>query len=105
VGIRGKILEAWSMAMAVVATPVACAGLRCEHGRNLLIADSPQEFADCVVQLLQDETRRRRLGSEGRSTAEQWYGWEASARELERLYQFYTTGRLARAAGRRAGTP
>ncbi len=87
VGIRGKILEAWGMAMAVVATPLACSGLRCEDGRNLLLAETASEFADRVLKLLEDSELRRNLGNEGRRTAEEYYGWEASAGKLDRLYR------------------
>ncbi len=87
VGIRGKILEAWGMALAVVATPVACAGLRSEDGRNLLVAESAEEFCDCVVKLLRNPDLREKLGREGRRTAEEHYGWESAARKLDTLYQ------------------
>ncbi len=87
VGIRGKILEAWGMAMAVVATSVACAGLRCENARNLLVADTTELFAECVVTLLGDPERRLRLGAEGRRTAEEYYGWESTAQKLDALYR------------------
>ncbi len=89
VGIRGKILEAWGMGMAVVATSVACAGLDCENGKNLLIADSPEIFASHVSALLEDPARRRQLGEEGRRTAERLYGWDASAARLDSLYLRY----------------
>jgi GT2 family glycosyltransferase/glycosyltransferase involved in cell wall biosynthesis len=87
VGIRGKILEAWGMAMAVVATSVACSGLHYENGGNLLIGDTPELFASHVVRLLKDPECRRRLGMEGRMTAEKLYGWDAPARKLELLYR------------------
>ncbi len=89
VGIRGKILEAWGMSMAVVASSVACAGLRCEDERNLLLADSAERFAHCVVALFRNPDRRKRLGAEGRKTAEQYYGWDAAAANLKELYQAY----------------
>jgi glycosyltransferase involved in cell wall biosynthesis len=89
VGIRGKILEAWSMAMAVVSTPVGSAGLRCEHGQNILIADSAVEMAAQIVMLLSNPELRQRLGAEGRKTAEQFYGWERSAGLLDALYRRY----------------
>jgi len=101
VGIRGKILEAWGMEMAVVSTSIGCAGLRCEDGLNLLVADAPEAFAGHVVALLKDPERRRRLGQEGRKTAEQFYGWERSARQLDALYQRYMKGSGQRAAGGR----
>ena len=87
VGIRGKILEAWGMGMAVVSTSVGCAGLRFENGRNLLVGDTPEEFSAHVLSLLNDPGRRRMLGEEGRKTAEQFYSWEMSAQQLDMLYQ------------------
>jgi len=95
VGIRGKILEAWSMKMAVVSTSVGCAGLRCENDRNLLIADDSGHFAAQVLSLLRDPARRQRLGEEGRKTVEQYYGWEKAARELDALYRHYLNRRHA----------
>ncbi len=89
VGIRGKILEAWSMKMAVVSTSVGCAGLLCEHKRNILIADTPAQFASQVVLLLKNPELRRRLGAEGRKTVEQNYSWEQSAAKLDALYRKY----------------
>jgi len=86
-GIRGKILEAWAMGMPVVATSVACAGLRYEEGRNLLRADSEKLFAAHIVALLKDADLRDRLGREGRKTAEAYYSWESSAAKLDTLYR------------------
>ena len=96
VGIRGKILEAWAMAMPVVATPVACAGLQFEHNGNLLLAESPHLFAAAAVSLLRDTARRHRLGREGRRTAEARYGWETAAARLSRLYDDLIVGRAQR---------
>jgi glycosyltransferase involved in cell wall biosynthesis len=87
VGIRGKILEAWGMGMAVVSTSVGCAGLEFEHGRNLLVGDTSEQLAAHVLSLLKDPDRRIQLGREGRKTAEAYYSWESSAEKLDALYQ------------------
>jgi glycosyltransferase involved in cell wall biosynthesis len=92
VGIRGKILEAWGMAMPVVATTVACAGLRYRDGENILVADAPNMFADHVVRLLRDPALRERLGRGGRRVAEEHYSWEAAASQLDGLYRAYMGG-------------
>ncbi len=89
VGIRGKILEAWAMAMPVVTTSVGCAGLLYRDGESLMVADTPEDFAARVIMLLGDPARRRQLGIEGRKVAEQHYGWEVIASQLHGLYQKY----------------
>jgi sugar transferase (PEP-CTERM/EpsH1 system associated) len=98
VGIRGKVLEAWAMALPVVATTVAASGLHCEAGCDLLIADDADQFAAHVVSLLRDPERRARLGRAGRAAAERRYGWDASVRELDDLYRSYLARRNARTA-------
>ena len=110
VGIRGKILEAWAMAMPVVATALSCAGLRVVDGGNILMAESAQDFAERVVRLLRDPSLRAKLGDEGRRTAEEHYGWEAAAGKLDSLYRKYITaatgeGAQGRPAGRPANSP
>ncbi len=87
VGIRGKILEAWGMAMAVVATPVACAGLRYRDGGNILVAGDTKSFAEKTVSLLRNPLLRAQLGTEGRRVVEEHYGWDAAALQLDSLYR------------------
>jgi GT2 family glycosyltransferase/glycosyltransferase involved in cell wall biosynthesis len=95
VGIRGKILEAWGMGMAVVSTSVGCAGLRYENGQNILVADTREQFASRILSLLNNPVQRQRLGEEGRKTAEQYYGWDRSVQQLDALYQHYMKGEMA----------
>src|SRR5687768_3953468 len=45
-GIKNKILQAWSMQKAVVATSISTGGLVTEGGANLIVADGKREFAD-----------------------------------------------------------
>jgi glycosyltransferase involved in cell wall biosynthesis len=95
VGIRGKILEAWAMTIPVVATTLACAGLRYRDGENLMVADNSEGFASRIVDLLKDRDLRERIGREGRKVAEQFYGWETIASQLDQLYQDYMRPRGA----------
>jgi glycosyltransferase involved in cell wall biosynthesis len=74
-GTRVKILDAWAMGKAVVSTSVGCEGLAAEDGRNILVRDDPEGFAQAVGLVLQDGALRRRLGAEGRRTVEQSYDW------------------------------
>lgn len=53
-GTRLKILEAWAVERPVVSTTQGCEGLGCEDGRELVIADTPEAFAQGVVRVLRD---------------------------------------------------
>ena len=66
VGIRGKILEGWASGRAVVATSLACSGLRAVHGENVLVADRPEEFAQWTLALLRNPEYCQKLGESGR---------------------------------------
>jgi sugar transferase (PEP-CTERM/EpsH1 system associated) len=85
-GTRLKILDAWAMGKAVVSTTMGAEGLGAVAGRDLEIADEPAEFADKVVALLGDATRRRRLGSAGRARAVEEYAWPKVAAGMLGLY-------------------
>lgn len=84
-GIKNKLLQAWSMGKAIVATSPSTGGLKAEDGVNLLVRDNPQAFADAVVALLRDCERRRALGAAGRETILDAYTWDRKAEQLEAL--------------------
>jgi sugar transferase (PEP-CTERM/EpsH1 system associated) len=81
-GTRLKILEAMALGRAVVSTTIGCAGLEVRHRVHLLIADDPQQFADCVVQLLGDDALRAELAANARRLVEERYDWANIGRRL-----------------------
>jgi polysaccharide biosynthesis protein PslH len=74
-GTNLKVLEAMAMDRAVVSTPSGCAGLGLEHGVNVWIAESPDDFAHAIRTLLADPALRRSLAAAGRWHVERQYGW------------------------------
>lgn len=85
-GIRVKIIEAMSVGKAVVTTTVGARGIDYTDGENLLIANTPTEFARQIKRLLDDPYYCRRVGdAAARLVAEQY-----DVRRLtNRLLQFY----------------
>ena len=71
----------------MVSTSQGCEGLSARQGENILIADSPDSFAESVVRVLEDSELRRRLGTAGRSTAEERYDWRVIGRDLLKAYE------------------
>lgn len=82
-GSRLKILEALAMKKAVVSTSVGAEGLEVADGVNVRLADSPEKIAEEILDLLDDEPARRKLGDEGRNLVESRYGWDQLARRLD----------------------
>ena len=74
-GTRLKIFEAMAMSKAVVSTSIGAEGLPVRSGENILLADTPQDFADAVIALLRDLDRRKRLGAAARALVQEKYSW------------------------------
>lgn len=85
-GTRIKILDAWAMGRAVVSTSVGCEGLDARDGENILVRDTPADFADAVTDVLASAELRSRLGREGRRTVEERYSWEIVGARMRELY-------------------
>ena len=82
-GTRVKILEAWAAGRAVVSTTIGADGLAVRNGENIRIADGPGEMAAAVLELLNDEVARKRMGEQGRKTYEAGFGWPAAWEAFE----------------------
>lgn len=85
-GMRVKIVEAMAQGKAIVSTAVGAEGIACTAGANLLIADSPEAFAEQVCRCLEEEELRSRLGRSARRLAEEEYDTQ---RLIGRLTEFY----------------
>ena len=65
-GIKGKLGTSFSYGLPVVASSIAAEGMYLQHGREVLIADTPQEFADAVVRLYNDPQLWTQMSAAGR---------------------------------------
>jgi glycosyltransferase involved in cell wall biosynthesis len=86
-GTRLKILDALAMGKPMVSTTIGCEGLRLTHGENILVADTPRDFAAALVQLFENEELRRRLGAAGRALVAREYCWERIGQQLAETYR------------------
>jgi sugar transferase (PEP-CTERM/EpsH1 system associated) len=86
-GTRLKVLEAMAMDKAIVSTRLGCEGFGVESGRELMVADAPDEFSSMVLGLLRDPQRRGGLGKAAREFAASGYDWQIIVPQLERVYE------------------
>ena len=82
-GTRFKVIEAWAAGRAIVSTTIGAEGLPARHGKNLLIADGPRQFADAVSLLLTAPDLRAKLSETGRTLFESELTWENAWQKLD----------------------
>jgi len=80
-GIQNKVLEAMAMARPVVATPEAFEGVRAEPGRDLLVAEGAEAFAEAVSSVLAGA--HPGLGLRGRAAMRAGHDWAATLAPLD----------------------
>lgn len=85
-GLRIKIIEGMAYGKPIVSTAIGAEGIKYTHGKNILIANSPLEFSDAVISLLQNEEKRMELEREAQLLAEQQFD---NKKVVEGLVQFY----------------
>lgn len=85
-GTRFKLLEALALRRPVVSTRIGAEGFPLRNGRDALLADGPQSFADSVCRLLQDTDLSDKLGATGRALVAARYDWSVIVPTLEALW-------------------
>ena len=82
-GTRIKILEACAVGKPVVSTSLGAEGLELENGKDIVVADNPDEFARAVIALLQDPVQRETIARHARSVIVERYSHAILRRILD----------------------
>ena len=89
-GMRVRILEAFARAAPVVTTTVGLEGIDASPGEDVLVADSPEEFAASVIALIEQKDLRQQLSNNGRRLVERKYDWQVVLGRLDEIYSGLT---------------
>jgi glycosyltransferase involved in cell wall biosynthesis len=76
-GLKGKIGEAMMHRLPVVTTDIGAQGIEVTSGEGIMIGNSSEEFAKCVVDLLQSAELRQRVANGGFTYLERQYSLDA----------------------------
>lgn len=84
-GIKNKIVEAMAMGMPVVTNSIGAEGLDVQNGRELFIADTAEEIAQAVGQLLENAMLRKKLGTNGQQYVMRSHDWDVVYRAFSEM--------------------
>lgn len=86
-GIRVKIIEAMAAGKAVVTTTVGAQGIEYTDGENLLIADTPEQFARQIKRLVEDQDYCAKVGEAAARLVAEQYDVKKLTGRLLRFYE------------------
>lgn len=76
IGLQNKILQAMIMKIPCVISPMANNALGAVHGRDVFVADTPEEYAKYIDMLLQDPKLYRTMAEQGYLFIRENFSWE-----------------------------
>jgi polysaccharide biosynthesis protein PslH len=86
-GTQNKIIECMAMGVPVVSSSAAAGGVDAVPGEHLLIADTPEAYAESVLALMTDPALRQRFSAAGRARVESRHNWANSMVKLDHIIE------------------
>lgn len=93
-GLKGKVGQAMAAGIPQVSTSIGAEGMGLTHGRDILIADRPADFAREVIRLYTDEGLQRSIVENARALVAEQYGFENAKRYWEEVFDAIDAGRV-----------
>ena len=86
-GMRLKVVEAMALSKCIVTTSIGIEGIKCESGREAMIADEPKEMAEKILLLLENEDLRTKMSVNAQNFVKKHYDWQALIDQFIDFYQ------------------
>ena len=86
-GVQNKVLEAMACATPVITTLQAISALQIEAGQDVLVADQPEQFAQTILNLLNNPQQQEQVGQAGYRYVHTHHHWPNIVARLENIYQ------------------
>ena len=86
-GTQNKILEAMAMGVPVVTSTIAAGGVDAQSEEHFLVADTPQDYAQAVLRIVDNPQERSRLSAAGRQRMLTNHAWIGSMQRLDGIIE------------------
>lgn len=82
-GVQNKVLQAFACGLPVITTSMGAEGIRCKDGDSVLLAQSPDDFLQQLINLNENDTLRNEITENALQVIHQHYAWESVLRPFE----------------------
>ncbi len=86
-GQQNKILESMAIGLPSITTTQVNNAIGAADGKEILIADNPQEFAKAIEKLLNDDQLYRDIQQNARTFVVEYYSWKEHVAKLNKIIQ------------------
>jgi glycosyltransferase involved in cell wall biosynthesis len=86
-GMRVKIIEAMALGKTVISTSIGSEGIQYTHNKNILIANTPEEFIEMVSLCINNRELCDNIGMDAKALIHQHYNNKSIGSELNSFYQ------------------
>ncbi|HMI04154.1 MAG TPA: glycosyltransferase family 4 protein [Pedobacter sp.] len=86
-GMRVKIIEGMAMSKCIIATSMAAEGIKCMHDKDILIADTADEFYRAILKCITNPNKWREIGENARRTVERDHDISSISQRMLNIYQ------------------
>jgi len=85
IGLQNKLLEAMALKIPCITSTLANNALKAKNGESILIADTPEEYAAHIQDLIYYEDKAKMIGLNGHYFVVNNYSWDVENQKLEEL--------------------
>jgi SAM-dependent methyltransferase/glycosyltransferase involved in cell wall biosynthesis len=85
-GLRGKVNQYAVLGVPCVVSPIALKGLAYRDGKNVCVAETPNDFADGCIRLLTDLDLNERIATAARQLCMDCYSWQSKWPQIQAVY-------------------
>ncbi len=86
IGLQNKLLEAMAMKLPCVTSKMANNALGALPNQQIFVAETPEQYAQFIIELLQDEEKANNIGLNGYNFVVNKFNWKTTTALLEELF-------------------
>lgn len=86
-GIKGKLITCMSYGLPCIGTSIAAEGMSLTHEKNILVADTPSAFSDCIINLYSNSVLWETLSNEGLTFVQQNFSLNVAKKGFTQIFE------------------